>query len=168
MSSSPRPVPGLILIAAVADNGVIGRDNALPWRLKADLQRFRQLTLGHAVLMGRNTWASLGRPLPQRRNLVVTRQTELPCDGAEVFGDIDTALASCDGGTCFVIGGAQIYAQLIDRASRLEITQVRAEIEGDTCFPPIDADRFVETGRSHHDADRDNEYPVDFVSYLRR
>ena len=124
--------PEIVLIAAVARNGTIGRDNELPWRLKADLQHFRALTLGHPILMGRKTWESLGRPLPGRRNLVVSRDPGFRAEGAECFADPAAAIAAAgEAPTLFVIGGAQLYAQLLPHADRLELTEVHADIDGD-------------------------------------
>lgn len=159
----------IVIIAALARNGTIGRDNGLPWRLKADLQHFRSLTLGHPVLMGRKTWESLGRPLPGRRNLVVTRAPGFRAEGAECFADPDAALAAAaDAPRIFVIGGAQLYAQLLARADRLELTEVKADVDGDAHFPSFDPAAFTEVGRESHTADADNAFDFDFVSYRRR
>lgn len=157
----------VVLIAAVARNGVIGRDNTLPWRLKADLAHFKATTLGHPVLMGRKTWESLGRPLPGRRNLVVTRDTAYAATGAEVFADLDSALAAAGQGKLFVIGGAEIYRQLLARADALVLTEVRADVTGDAFFPTFERSHFVECRRETHVADADNDYPFDFVEYRR-
>lgn len=157
----------IVFVVAVAQNGVIGRDNALPWRLKADLAHFKATTLGHPVLMGRKTWESLGRPLPGRRNLVVTRDTDYVATGAEVFASIDAALAAAGNGKVCVIGGAEIYRQLLDRADALVLTEVRADVEGDAFFPAFDRSRFIEVRREAHAADADNEHPFDFVEYRR-
>lgn len=158
----------VVLIVARARNGVIGRDNALPWRLKADLQRFRALTTGHAVLMGRKTWESLGRPLPQRRNMVVSRNPDFRPAGAEAFGSPEAALAAAaHDARIFVIGGAQLYQALLARADTLLITEVLAEVDGDAVFPTFDAAAFAEVGREFHAADRDNEFDVEFVEYRR-
>jgi dihydrofolate reductase len=159
--------PEIILIAAVARNGVIGRDNGLPWRLKADLRHFRATTLGHPVLMGRKTWESLGRPLPGRRNLVLSRDADYRAAGAELFATPDAALRAAAGEKVFVIGGAELYRQLLDRADALMLTEVHAEPEGDAHFPAIAPGRFVEARRETHCADADNEFPFDFVEYRR-
>lgn len=160
--------PEVVLIAAVARNGVIGRDNALPWRLKADLAHFKATTLGHPVLMGRKTWESLGRPLPGRRNLVVTRDRAYTANGAEVFSSLDTAIAAAEDGKVFVIGGAEIYRQLLERADALVLTEVGAEVDGDALFPNFDRSLFTEARRESHVADTDNEFPFDFVEYRRK
>ncbi|MDR1855305.1 MAG: dihydrofolate reductase [Azoarcus sp.] len=161
--------PELVLIAAVARNGVIGRENALPWRLKSDLAHFKRVTLGNPVLMGRKTWESLGRPLPGRRNLVLTRQTDYAAPGAEVFASADEALAAVDGtARVFVIGGAEIYRALLPRADALLLTEVAAEVEGDARFPAVDRTVFKETARESHPAGADDDHAFDFVEYRRR
>ncbi|MGD9870116.1 MAG: dihydrofolate reductase [Thauera sp.] len=161
--------PEIIIIAAVARNGVIGLDNDLPWRLKADLQHFRALTLGHPILMGRKTWESLGRPLPGRRNLVVSRAPDFSAEGAEVFDSPEAALSAAgEAEKIFVIGGAQLYRTLLDRADRLELTEVWADVEGDAHFPLVDPAAFVEERRDVRTADEDNEFDFDFVQYRRR
>lgn len=158
----------IILLAALARNGVIGRNNTLPWRLKADLARFKAVTMGHPILMGRKTWESLGRPLPGRRNLVVTRAAGYQAAGAEVFTELGTALQGAAGETLFVIGGAELFRQLMDVADALILTEIHADVDGDTYFPTFDRSRFIETGREPHAADADNDYAFDFVEYRRR
>ncbi len=158
----------IIFVVAVARNGVIGRENQLPWRLKADLEHFKATTLGHPILMGRKTWESLGRPLPGRRNLVVTRSTAYLAPGAEVFPDIDTALEAVGTGRIYVIGGAQIFRQLFDRVDLLVLTEVLADVPGDVYFPAFDRREFTEERRESHPADSENEYPVDFVELRRK
>lgn len=161
--------PELIIIAALSRNGVIGRNNTLPWRLRADLQHFRATTMGHPILMGRKTWESLGRPLPGRRNLVLTRDPSFRAEGANCFSNLEDALASvadCD--KVFVIGGAELYRQLLDQADRLMLTEVAADIEGDAHFPLVDWRMFEEVARQPGRADEHNQYEYAFVEYLRR
>lgn len=145
-------MPKITLIAAVAKNRVIGRDNQLLWHLPEDMQHFKTLTHGHAVLMGRKTWESLPprfRPLPGRRNIVVTRQGDYVAAGAEVATALPAALAlTGDDETVFVIGGADIYEQTLPLADTLEITEVDLAPEGDACFPVIAADAWLEAGRT--------------------
>lgn len=160
--------PKIIFVVAVARNGVIGRENRLPWRLKADLAHFRATTLGHPILMGRKTWESLGRPLPGRRNLVVTRNIAYPAPGAEVFSDIDAALEAVGNGKVFVIGGAELFRQLFDRVDVLVLTEVLADVSGDVYFPTFDRRDFTEERRESHPADRENEYAFDFVELRRK
>jgi dihydrofolate reductase len=162
------PTAEIVLIAALARNGVIGRGNALPWRLKADLVRFRETTLGHPVFMGRKTWESLGKPLPGRRNIVLTRQTGYIAQGAEVFTSVDEALEAAAGAArVFVIGGAEIYCALLPRASALLLTEIAADVEGDACFPAFDRAHFREVSRQPRPADAENEHAVEFVEYRR-
>lgn len=163
------PLPELILIAALARNGVIGRDNALPWRLRADLQHFKAATMGHSVLMGRKTWESLGRPLPGRSNLVLTRGPSFKAEGVTCFASLDAALAgTADCDKVFVIGGAELYRQALDRADRLMLTEIDADIDGDTHFPPVDWSKFEEIARQAGQADEHNQYNYAFVEYRRR
>lgn len=159
----------LSLIAGVARNGGIGRANDLLWRLPEDMARFKALTLGHPVIMGRKTWESLPakfRPLPGRRNIVLSRDSGLQFAGAEVFGTLDQALAACvDAAQVFVIGGAQIYAEAMPFADRLELTEIDADFEADVFFPPWDRAAFTETCREPRTAPQGWRY--DFVSYDR-
>lgn len=139
----------LAMIAALAENRVIGRDNRMPWHLPADLRHFKALTLGKPIIMGRKTWDSLGRPLPGRLNLVVSRQPGLQLDGAETFGDLDAALVRAEhwareqgAGELMLIGGAQLYEQALERAQRLYLTRIDACPEGDAFFPAFDEARW--------------------------
>jgi len=152
--NSPAPVaatPRITLVAAVARNGVIGQGGGLAWSDPADLKHFRSLTQGHAVLMGRKTWDSLParfRPLPGRRNLVVSRQAGLQLTGAEVHASLPLALAALAPSTqVYVIGGGEIYAQALPLAHELVLTEVDAELPGDTLFPRVDPARWQEVQR---------------------
>jgi dihydrofolate reductase len=130
------------IVVAHDANRVIGRDGGLPWRLPSDLKHFRELTSGHTVVMGRKTFESLPakfRPLPDRRNVVLSSDPAYRAQGADVFADLDSALASCDGDKVFVIGGGQTYAQALPLARRIYATHVEAEVEGDTYFPALPA-----------------------------
>jgi dihydrofolate reductase len=141
----------LALVAAVANGGVIGRDNAIPWRLPEDLARFRELTTGHPVVMGRKTWESLPdrfRPLPGRRNVVVTRSATWQANGAERVGSLDQALALlADAPRVFVIGGSELYAAALPLADELLLTELDLSVEGDTVFPSFDRSAWVEVRR---------------------
>ena len=129
----------LAAIVAMASNRCIGRDNTLPWRLAEDLQRFKRLTLGHTLLMGRKTYESIGRPLPGRTTLVVTRQPDWAAPpGVEVAHSLDAALHRARGDEVFIAGGAQLYAQTLDRVHRLYLTRIERAYEGDTFFPELD------------------------------
>lgn len=160
----------LVLIAAVARNGVIGRDNGLVWHEPLDQKHFRTLTMGCPVVMGRKTWESLParfRPLPGRRNVVVTRQAGYEAPGAQTADSLETALAGLDEAPrVFVIGGAELYALALPRADALELTEIGADLPGDTHFPPFSPLHFAETARTTHIAD--DGTPFAFVSYARR
>lgn len=162
--------PRISLIAALTPQRVIGIDNSLPWRLPADMQWFRQHTLGKPIVMGRKTFDSFGgKPLPKRTNIVVTRDPDYRADGAVVVMSIDEAIdAAGDAGEIMIIGGASFYAQMLPRADRLYLTYVDADIEGDAWFPEFDASQWQETERTHHPADDKNPYPHDYVILDRR
>ncbi|QNE18906.1 dihydrofolate reductase [Kribbella qitaiheensis] len=136
----------IILIAAIGANGVIGRDNDLPWRIREDLQHFKQLTLGHTLVMGRKTYDSIGRPLPGRRTVVVTRQPDWSADGVEVVHTVEEALKS--DGDIYVAGGGEIYRQALPYADRLELTEVDQSPDGDVTFPAFDRSEWSETART--------------------
>lgn len=164
----------LSLIAALAENGVIGRDNKLPWHLPNDLKYFRAVTIGKPVIMGRRTWESLGRPLPGRTNIVITRQSGYEASGAKVVSTLDAALqlaaqvALIDGqDECVVIGGAEIYALALPRCERLYLTEVHATVEGDAYFPPFDRARWREVRRERFAAEGPNPFDYSFVVYER-
>ena len=148
----------IILIAAVGANGVIGRDNDLPWRIREDLQHFKQLTLGHTLVMGRKTYDSIGRPLPGRRTVVVTRQPDWSADGVEVVHDVEDALKQT--GDLYVAGGGEIYRQALPYADRLELTEVDQSPAGDVTFPSFNRSEWQETARDRHDG-------FTFVTYDR-
>ena len=158
------------LVAAVARGGVIGRDSGIPWRLPEDMRRFRTLTMGHPVVMGRRTWESLPdqfRPLPGRGNVVVTRNSDWSAQGADRAGPIEDALRLLEGeATVFVIGGGEIYAAALPSADELLLTEIDAEIEGDTYFPNWDPDDFEEVARERHVSSDGVGYS--FVTYERR
>jgi len=161
----------LSLVVAAADNGVIGRDGDLPWRLPADLQHFKRLTLNKTILMGRKTWQSLGRPLPQRDNWVVSRDPGFEAPGARVFASVEAAIAAADAAgitELMIIGGAQIYAQTLPQARTLHLTRVHAQVDGDTRLPPIDADAFAEVAREDHQADERHALAYSFITLQRR
>jgi dihydrofolate reductase len=167
--AAPAPeTPRICLIVALAANRVIGRNNALPWRLPADLKRFKALTMGHPVLMGRKTHESIGRPLPGRRNLVITRNRDYSAPGCEVVHSLVDAIAACSGAQeIFVIGGAELYRESLPRAERLEFTEIRAEFEGDATFPEFSMARWRETGREIHDDEDGVPFRYDFARYER-
>ncbi len=165
----------IVLIVAVADNGVIGAGGAIPWRLKSDLQRFKTMTMGKPVVMGRKTFLSLRRPLPGRTNIVLTRDGDFRKAGAVVTTTLADARAVATGDALrrfateiAVIGGAEIYAQWMGFADRLEITEVHARPEGDTYFAAIDAAIWEEVARVRNSAGPDDSADFSFVTYRRR
>ena len=163
-------VPNLALIVAVARNGIIGCTNddgrgALPWNLPEDLKHFKDTTSGHPIIMGRKTWESLGRPLPNRRNMVITRQADYPATGAEVFGSLPEALAAIgEDTTAYIIGGAELYRQALPLAATLIITEIGIDAAGDTVFPEINAG-WTEVSRLPHTSAAG--LPYAFVTYQR-
>jgi len=156
VSDADKNPPVVTLMAAVARNGVIGDGQRLPWRLSEDLKFLKQTTRGHTVVMGRKTWDSLPprfRPLPDRRNIVVTRDPAWSAAGAEAAGSLDAALALAgDADEVFVLGGAQLYALALPRAQRLLLTEIDQAFDGDTRFPDWNRQDFTEVWRSHHDS----------------
>ena len=142
--------PAISMIVARSRNHVIGRDNQMPWKISADLQFFKRVTMGHPVVMGRKTWESIGRPLPGRRNLVVSRNPQLQLTGAEVAGSLDEALDRLrESPRVFVIGGEQLFKQAFDKADRLYITEIDMDVDGgDTFFEVPDKASWKETERS--------------------
>lgn len=164
-----------VLIAAVADNGVIGAGGTIPWRLKSDLQRFKTMTMNKPVVMGRKTFLSLRRPLPGRTNIVMTRNADFRAPGAVVTTSLSAAreIATGDALRRFVteiavIGGAEIYAQWMGLADRLEVTEVHAEPDGDALFGPIDGAIWQEVARVRNKAAADDSADFSFVTYARR
>lgn len=157
----------IALVVAVARNGVIGRDNGLAWHLSADLKRFKALTMGTTLLMGRRTWDSIGRPLPGRRTLVLTRDPGFRVEGAETVHDWEAALAAATGDRLMVVGGAEVYALALPHADRIHLTEVAAEPEGDVRFPPYDRSVFREVLREEHPAGARDDYPYAFVDLER-
>ncbi len=162
----------LSIIVAVAKNGVIGRDGGLPWRLSADLRRFKRLTMGHAILMGRKTWESIGRPLPGRTSIVISGQADYSPGHEEVLvaSSVEQALEMADGcgkDEAFVIGGAQIYSTTLPHADRLLITRVQAEVEGDVFFPEVAWDQWRLLEEEKNAADERNDFASNFQTYHR-
>ena len=164
-----------VLIVAVAENGVIGAEGAIPWRLKSDMQRFKALTIGKPIVMGRKTFISLRRPLPRRTNIVITRDADFRGAGAVMATSLDAACAVARGDALrrsaseiAVIGGAEVYAQFMDSADRLEITEVHASPPGDTRLKPIDTSKWKEVARERHAAGPEDSASFSYVTYRRR
>jgi dihydrofolate reductase len=156
-------------VCALDRERAIGRDGGLPWHLPDDLKRFKALTLGHPMLMGRRTAESLGRALPKRRNLVLTRSGRVPFEGMEAVASLDEALALAAGDTLMVIGGGEVFALALPRAQRLHLTYVDTVVTGaDAWFPEFDVSEWREIARAHHAADATHAFPFDDVDYARK
>jgi len=164
----------IVFVVAVAENDVIGRDNAMPWHLKSDLRRFKAITLNRPVIMGRKTYASIGRPLPGRTNIVVTRDKAFQAPGVVVATSLDAAhdIARGDALRRFVteimvIGGAEIFAQWLKKADRLEITEVHDKPDGDTFLKPVDPAEWAEIARTRHSKADGDTADFSYVTYKR-
>lgn len=161
--------PDIVLVVARAENGVIGKDGAMPWHLSEDLRRFKRITVGKPVIMGRKTFESIGKPLPGRHNIVLTRQAGWRAEGVTVAANLAEAIAAAGldprarADAIMVIGGAEIYAQALPSATRIELTEIHAAPEGDTYFPQLDPSRWRETYREAHAAGPDHP-AFDFVT----
>jgi dihydrofolate reductase len=156
------------IIVAMAKNRVIGANGAIPWHLPGELKRFKSITMGHHIIMGRRTWESIGRPLPGRTAVIVTRQRQYAVPGARIAHTLDAAIAACDSDDeIFVIGGAELYAQALPRAARLYLTTVDAEVAGDTVMPEFDMRDWREVSISSYPADERHRYPFRCVVYER-
>lgn len=154
----------LSLVVAVARNGVIGRDNRLPWRLPDDLAYFKQVTMGHPVVMGRRTHESIGKPLPGRKNIVVTSNPRFEAPGCTVVTSLDGAWeAAGNASEVCVIGGTSLFQESLPLADRIHLTEVQAEVEGDTFFPPFERAEWAEREVARHPADARHEYPFRIV-----
>lgn len=159
----------IVLVAALDRNGLIGRGDTLPWRLPADLRHFKALTLGKPVLMGRRTFESIGRPLPGRRNLVLSRDPDFHPEGVIVVPDLAAARAAAgDAEELMVIGGANVYAQLLDLADRMELTEIDHAFEGDVYFPAFDRNAWKVVKVETHAPDAENPWPYRFLTLERR
>jgi dihydrofolate reductase len=165
----------IVIVAALADNSVIGRDNQLIWRLKSDLRRFKEITFGKPLIMGRKTYDSIGRPLPGRRTIVLTRDDSFFAEGVEVARSFDAAVSMAErisdemsASEIIVAGGAQIYEIALPRTDFLKLTLVHAHPEGDAAFPHFDKADFRETFREDHTSGPDDEHPFTFVDLARR
>ena len=152
------------IIAALAENRVIGVNNTLPWRLPNDLKHFRRLTTGHAIILGRKNYESIGKPLPERTNIIITRNRDFRADGCLIAHSLDEALALAKNDPeIFVIGGAEIYRAALARTNRLYLTRVHATIAGDTYFPEFDETEWREISRERHERDERHAYAYSFV-----
>ena len=162
-------MPRISLIAAVAENGVIGRDNHLPWHLPNDLKYFRAVTLGHPVILGRKNYESIGRPLPGRENIVLSTDPAYRAPGCRVVPSLEAALALTEKEPeVFIIGGATLYRQALPLVQRLYLTRVHAQVEGDVFFPEWDPSQWRELRREDHRADARHAYDYSFLVYERK
>lgn len=153
------------IIVATSKNRVIGNDNSLIWSLPSDLKHFKKLTTDNSIVMGRKTYESIGRPLPNRRNIIITRQEDYEVDDCEVVGSLEEALLLC-GYNCFIIGGGEIYKQSMNIADKIYLTLIDEEFEGDTYFPEI-GDDWVEVIRENKEQDDINKHNYSFIEYER-
>jgi dihydrofolate reductase len=160
--------PPLSILVAVARNGTIGVKNTLPWRCPEDLKRFKALTMGHAIIMGRKTFDSIGKPLPGRTTVVVTRNRELQIEGCTVVHSLQEAIAACAGDSeVFIVGGADLYAQALPLVDTLHITEVHMDVDGDAHFPAFDTAEWREVSREAHHQDAPQPLDFAFVTYRR-
>ena len=163
-----EPLPNLSIIAAMSDNGVIGRDNRLPWRMPADLARFKRLTMGKPILMGRRTWESLPGLLPHRTHVIVTRNSDYRVAGGHVVHSLEEAIDRFgDAEELMVVGGENLYRQTLPLASRMYLTLIHGEFAGDTHFPQWRQDEWRETGRIDHEPDENNSHAYSFITLER-
>lgn len=152
------------LVVAMGSNRVIGRDNTLPWHMPADLRHFRAVTLGKPVVMGRKTHESIGRPLPDRTNIVISRRAGYEAPGCIVLSSLEAAFERCrNSSEVMVIGGASVYRHAMPHAQRIYLTQIHQDFEGDSFFPEFEGSAWSETERSDHPADAKNPYPYSFI-----
>jgi dihydrofolate reductase len=159
----------LSLIVAVDENNGIGKNNQLPWHLPADLKHFKNLTTGHPIIMGRKTFDSIGKALPNRKNIMVTRQKDLQIEGVEIVNSLDEALKLCKNeGEVFIIGGSQIFDQSFPIANTLYLTRIHEVFDADTHFPGIDKNIWEEQERTEHQPDEKNAFRYTFISYAKR
>ncbi len=157
------------LIVAFDENRLIGNNNALPWHLPADLKHFKQITMGHFMIMGRKTFDSIGKPLPGRTSIVITRKKDFKIDGCIVVNTLNEAIDNCkDQQVVFIIGGAQIFECTLPKATDLFITQIHHSFEGDTYFPEIPESDWDEISREKNEADEKNEWPYSFIHYRKK
>lgn len=156
------------IIAAVAQNGVIGGKNQMPWHISEDLKRFKAITSGHPVVMGRKTFESLGRALPNRRNVVITRNPDYSAEGAEIVASLTDALSLfCSDEEVFIIGGGEIYRQAMPMADRMYLTYICSDYDGDTLFPEFDPNEWAVTFSDHHENGDKFPHPFEFINYER-
>jgi len=155
-------------VVAVSKNGVIGKENDLPWKLPADLKHFKDITTGNAIIMGRKTYESIGRPLPNRINIVITRNKDYQAKGCIVVSSLEDAVKAAKGKEALIIGGGQIFKMAMHLIDRIYFTLVDAEIDGDVYFPQIDDNLWEKTSEDEHQKDKNNEYNYKFITYEKK
>jgi dihydrofolate reductase len=159
----------LSLIVAMAENRTIGLNKEMPWHLSADLKKFKKITMGHPIIMGRKTFESIGKPLPGRKNIIISRNSNYLQEGCEVFNSLDSALESCSKEEeIFVIGGATLYESILEKSDRLYITEIKKSFAGDTWFPEFDQNQWSEYQREDIDNDVRVDFSYSFVTYDRK
>jgi len=159
----------ITIIAAIANNNALGKDNQLIWHLPADLKRFKKVTLGHHIIMGRKTFESLGKPLPNRTTIIITRNKEYKQEGCIVVNSLVEAIkAAKDDENPYILGGAEIYKQALSIADKLDLTFVHHSFDADAFFPEIDFNNWIETSREDFKSDEKNKYDYSFVTYLKK
>jgi dihydrofolate reductase len=156
------------IIAAMDENRLIGSNNTLPWHLPADLQRVKQLTTGHAIILGRKNYESIGRPLPNRKNIVITGNPDFEAPGCIVVNSIEAAIEAAAGDEVFIFGGARIYEQMFSLAERMYLTKIHATFDGDTWFPEFDPNSWTEIERQDFTADKKNPYDYSFITLEKK
>lgn len=154
----------VILIVAMAKNRTIGKDGKIPWHLSRELKLFKQITTGHTLIMGRKTYESIGRPLPERKNIVVTRNPDFKADGCHVYTDLNKAISDHKNERIFVIGGAEIFKQCMDLADEIHLTVVQKEFDGDVSFPEFNADDYRISERTYYEDDP----PFELIHYIKK
>jgi dihydrofolate reductase len=158
----------ITIVVAMSNNSLIGREGGLPWRLSADLQHFKSITMGKPIVMGRLTYESIGRPLPGRENIILTRDPEYKAEGCTIIHDLEQIKSRCsDVEELMIIGGAQLYFETLPIANKLFVTEVHAELDGDTFFPDLDRSQWREMEREHFTADEKNDFDFSFVALER-
>lgn len=157
------------LVAAASDNNVIGKKGALPWKMPADMKFFKNLTMGHTVIMGRKTFESMGRPLPGRKNIVITRNKNFKAEGCTVLDSLTEAITmSTEENEAFIIGGAEIYREALPLANKIYLTRIHCVLEGDAFFMQLPEKEWVETSHENHPADEKNSYSYSFIVLVRK
>lgn len=154
------------IIVAASKNGVIGNNNSLIWKLPNDLKRFKEITTGNTVVMGRKTYESIGRPLPNRRNIIITKKIDYNIDDCEVVNSLEEALMLCNN-DCFIIGGGEIYKQILPITDIIYLTRIDEDFEGDTYFPELNKDEWFETLNESFEPDDKNKHNYSFIKYER-